>query len=181
MPVLKPPPRFISMLAAYCMLTACVVIPQPRDVIQLSPVDGRLTLDGQPLAGVPLTMNSLHNNVACAEPIARVVTGENGAFAFDEITAREFWRRIILAPSSPTYSMTLCMEGDNGPMPIFAENIWATLPVTLTLHCDLGADEGTDQACEVTDWTGYNFLGRSSAQRGEYRAPARLPRDVHRE
>jgi len=177
----KQPLGLGGVLSACCALTACVVIPQPRDVIQLTPVDGRLTLDGQALAGVPLTMNSLHNSAACDEPIARVVTDENGAFAFDEITAREFWRRIILAPSSPTYSMTLCMEGDNGPMPIFAENIWATLPVTLTLHCDLGADEGTDQACEVTDWTGYNFLGRSSAQRGEYRAPARLPRDVHRE
>jgi len=173
--------RLGGVLAACCALTACVVIPQPREVIQLSPVDGRLTLDGQPLAGVPLTMNSLHNTAACDEPIARVVTDENGAFAYDEITAREFWRTIILAPSSPSYSMTLCVEGDSGPMPIFAENIWATLPVTLTLHCDLGADEGTDQACEVTDWTGYNFLGRSGAQRGEYRAPARPPSDVHRE
>ena len=181
MRTLKRSLRFCGALAACCALTACVVIPQPRDVIQLSPVDGRLALDGQPLAGVPLTMNSLHNTADCDEPIARVVTDENGAFAFEEIASREFWRTVILAPSSPTYSMTLCMEGEDGPTPIFAESIWATLPVTLTLHCDLGADEGTHQACEVTNWTGYNFLSRSGAQYREYREPAQPPSDVYRE
>ena len=173
--------RFCGALAVYCGLTACVVIPQPRDVIQLSPVDGRLTLDGRPLAGVPLTMNSLHDTADCDEPIAQVITDENGAFAFEEITAREFWRTVILAPSSPTYSMTLCMEDGTGATPIFAESIWATLPVTLTLHCDLGADAAADQACEVTDWTGYNFLSRSGEHRSEYREPDRPPGDVYRE
>ncbi len=162
-------------------LSACVVIPQPRDVIQLSPVDGRLVQDGRALAGVPLTMNSLHNTAPCAEPIARVVTGANGEFAFDEITARKTWRVVVLAPSSPTYSMTLCMDGAAGPTPIFAESIWATLPITLTLHCDLGAAAGTDQACEVTDWTGYNYLSRAGEQRSAYREPAAPPSDVARE
>jgi len=181
MPRVEQPLRVGGMLAACCTLAACVVIPQPRDVIQLSPVDGRLTLDGQALAGVPLTMNSLHNSAACDEPIARVITDENGTFAFDEITSREFWRIVILAPSSPTYSMTLCMEDGKGTTPIFAESIWATLPVTLTLYCDLATEAGADQACEVTDWTGYNFLSRSGEHRSEYRAPARPPSDVYRE
>ncbi len=150
-------------------------------MIQLSPVDGRLTRDGQPVAGLALTMNSLHDTGPCTDPIARVVTGENGEFAFDELTSRKTWRVVVLAPSSPTYSMTLCMEDENGPTPIFAESIWATLPVTLTLHCDLGANEGADQACEVTDWTGYNYLSRSGENSGKYREPAQPPSDVYRE
>lgn len=162
----------VGILLAACVgLTACVMIPQPRDVIQLSHVNGRLTRDGHPLAGVPLTMNSLHNTAPCEEPIARVVTDGNGEFAFGEITSREFWRTVILAPSSPTYSMTLCMEGDSGPTPIFAESIWATLPVTLALHCDVGPDEGAGQACGVADWTGYNYLSGSGDRHREYREP----------
>lgn len=171
-------PRVGALLAAGLGLAGCVVIPQPRDVIQLSPVEGRLVQDGRPLAGVPLTMNSLHDNSPCERPIARVVTGPDGEFAFDEVTARKTWRVVVLAPSSPTYSMTLCMDGDAGPTPIFAESIWATLPVTLALHCDLGATEGADQACEVTDWTGYNYLSRGGEDYGEYREPAQLPSDV---
>lgn len=169
------------LLAAGVGLVGCVVVPQPRDVIQLSPVDGRVTRDGSPVAGLALTMNSLHDTAPCERPIARVVTGENGEFEFEEVTSRETWRVVVLAPSSPTYSMTLCMEGIAGPTPIFAESIWATLPVTLTLHCDLGAAEGADQACEVTDWTGYNYLDRSGDHRGEYREPAQPPSDVARE
>jgi hypothetical protein len=170
-----------GVLLACFALSACLVIPQPRDVIQLSRVDGQVTSGGQPLAGLPLTMNSLHNPAACDDPIARVVTGANGEFAFDEITARKTWRVVVLAPSSPTYSMTLCMQGGNGLTPIFAETIWATLPVTLSLHCDVDGAEGTNQACEVDDWTGYNFLSRSDEQRGEYREPAVPPTAVHRE
>lgn len=173
--------RTCGVLSGCCALAACLVVPQPRDVIQLSAVDGHITSDGRPLAGVPLTMNSLHNTAACDEPIARVVTDENGTFAFDQITSRQFWRTVILAPSSPTYSMTLCMEDGNGPTPIFAETIWATLPITLTLRCDVDAAEGTEQACQVDDWTGYNFLSRSDAHRSEYREPAAPPSDVHRE
>lgn len=172
----------IGVLLAACVgLGACVVIPQPRDVIQLSPVDGRVTRDGNPVAGLALTMNSLHDATSCADPIARVVTGPDGAFAFEEITSRETWRVVVLAPSSPTYSMTLCAEGESGLTPIFSERIWATLPVTLTLHCDLGAAEGAGQACEVTDWTGYNYLGGSGTGRGEYREPAHPPSDVARD
>lgn len=170
--------RRAGLLAACASLGACVVIPQPREVIQLSPVDGRLMQDGRPLAGVPLTMNSLHDTAPCAEPIARVVTGANGEFAFEEIAAPAFWRVVVLAPSSPTYSMTLCMDGAAGPTPIFAESIWATLPVTLTLHCDVGAAEGSDEACEVAGWTGYNYLSRSGEYRGQYREPVQPPRDV---
>ena len=173
--------RAAFLLAACAGLAGCVVIPQPRDVIQLSPVDGRITRDGEPLAGVPLTMNSLHETAPCDEPIARVVTDANGAFAFAEITTRKTWRTVVLAPSSPTFAMTLCMETDAGPMPIFAERIWATLPITLTLHCDLGTAAGARETCEVSDWTGYNFLSRSDAHYGDYREPAGPPSDAARE
>ena len=173
--------RIRVLLAACAGLGACVVIPQPREVIQLSPVDGRVTRDSQPVAGLVLTMNALHNTAPCTDPIARASTDENGEFAFAEITAPAYWRVVVLAPSSPTFSMTLCMEGDHGPAPIFAASIWATLPATLTLHCDLGAGKGADHACEVADWTGYNYLSRSGAQRGEYREPALPPSDAYRE
>lgn len=166
------------MLSGCCALAACLVIPQPRDVILLSRVDGRLTSGGQPVAGLALTMNSLHNPAACDDPIARVVTGTDGEFAFDEITTRKSWRVVVLAPSSPTYYMTLCMEDGNDPTPIFAESIWATLPVTLSLHCDLGPGQGAVPACGVTDWTGYNYLSGSGERYREYREPLSPPGDV---
>lgn len=150
--------RVCAMLAACTALTACVVVPHPRDVVQLARVEGRISSARQPVAGVRLTMNSVWNLDPCEEPIASVRTGEDGAFAFDEITTRAFWRLVVLAPSSPTYSMTLCMEDDSGMTPIFDRRIWATLPLALSLQCDLPKRDDRDDSCEVVDWTGYNFI-----------------------
>ena len=46
---------------------------------------------------------------------------------------------------------------------------------------DPAGHPGAEQTCEVTDWTGYNFLSRSGKHRGEYREPARPPSDVYQE
>jgi hypothetical protein len=39
--------------------------------------------------------------------------------------------------SAPAYYMTLCLEDEDSPAPIFDQQTWASLPITLSLHCDL--------------------------------------------
>ena len=152
-------------LSVACLAVAgCVTYPHPHDVVELSPVSGTLRLDGEPLAGRTVTMNSVWNADPCGEPIAEVTTDANGRFRFDEITSRRFFRTVILAPSSPTYSMTVCSIEETGPVTIFTTSIWARLPRHLELGCDLGVKTAEGDHCDVADWTGWNFMRRAELQ-----------------
>lgn len=149
-------------MAVLCTsLAGCITYPHPHDVVDLSPVSGTLRLNGEPLGGQKLTMNSLWNYEPCAEPISETTTDEHGRFQFDEITSRRFFRTVILAPSSPTYSMTVCADGGSGPDPIFATLIWATLPRHLELDCELSVKTAASDHCNVADWAGWNFMRRA--------------------
>jgi len=149
---------------AFAVVAGCVTYPHPHDVVELSPVSGTLRDDGEPVTGRRVTMNSVWNTEPCAEAIAEATTDEQGRFHFDEITSRHLFRTVILAPSSPTYSMTVCSVGEAGAVPIFATSIWAVLPRHLELGCDLGVKNAAGDHCEVEDWTGYNFLRRADLE-----------------
>lgn len=152
-------------IAVACLSTAgCVTYPHPHDVVELSPVSGTLRLDGEPVAGRRLSMNSLWNREPCAEPIAETTTDAQGRFRFDEITSRHLFRTVILAPSSPTYYMTVCSLDETAPVPIFTTSIWARLPRHLELGCDLGVKTAEGDYCDVADWTGWNFMRRADLE-----------------
>lgn len=145
-------------------ITGCITYPHPHDVVELSPVSGTLHLDGESLAGRRLSMNSLWNREPCSTPIAETTTDEYGRFHFSEITSRRHFRTVILAPSSPTYFMTVCSEEEPGAVPIFTTSIWASLPRHLELSCDLDRQNAEGDYCSVADWTGYNFLRRAELE-----------------
>lgn len=157
--------RWASIILAPLLLTGCVVIPQPHTRVELSRVEGRLTQEGQPVPGVRLSMNSLNDFEPCSDPIAFATTDDAGRFVFQEISDRKVFRLVVLAPSSPTYSMSICRLDEGASEPIFTETIWAALPASLTLECDRSAAGDT---CQISDWVGYNFTS-SSDPRGECR------------
>jgi hypothetical protein len=70
----------------------------------------------------------------------------------------------FLAPSSPTYYMTVCSLAETGPVPIFTMSIWARLPRHLELGCDLGVKTAAGDYCDVADWTGWNFMRRADLE-----------------
>lgn len=145
-------------------LAGCITYPLPHDVVELSPVSGTIRLDGEPVAGRRLSMNSLWNREPCSAPIAETTTDEHGRFHFDEITSRHYFRTVILAPSSPTYFMTVCSQGESEAVPVFTTSIWASLPRHLELSCDLDRQNAEGDYCSVADWTGYNFLRRAELE-----------------
>lgn len=154
--------RRLTLLVIFCMsLAGCITYPHPHDVVDLSPVIGKMHLNGDPVSGRVLTMNSLWNHELCADPVAEAVTDADGRFQFNEITSRHFFRTVILAPSSPTYSMTVCSDEGSGSEPIFATLIWATLPRHLELDCDLSVKTTASDYCSVADWAGWNFMHRA--------------------
>jgi hypothetical protein len=140
------------------VLSGCVVIPQPHDVVRLSKVTGSVSRQGQPVENLTLTMNALDNRSTCEDPIAVTTTDADGRFVFEEITQRRFWRVVILAPSSPTYYLGLCTGGPEGRVPLIERRIWATLPRQLALECDLQRHREEQESCSVAGWTGYNFI-----------------------
>lgn len=150
--------RPVLVVGMATLLTSCLTYPHPRDQVVLSPVSGVLLNDGRPWSGQLLSMNRLsdHKEDMCAEPIAEASTDETGRFEFKEVREARFLRTVILAPSSPTYRMTLCHRQAGTRDVIFDETIWATLPRHLELSCS-SMPTGTT-LCEVKDWSGYNFI-----------------------
>ena len=150
--------RNLFVLSAISLLTSCLTYPHPRDEVVLSPVSDVLLNDGRLWSGQLLSMNRLsdHKEDMCAEPIAEASTDETGRFEFKEVREARFLRTVILAPSSPTYRMTLCHRKAGTVDVIVDATIWATLPRHLELSCS-SMTTGTT-LCEVQDWSGYNFI-----------------------
>ena len=148
----------LSSLPAVVLLSGCVVIPQPHDVVDLPRVTGTVRSLGAPVAGAVLTMNAMDNPSACDEPVARASTGPDGAFAFDEVSHRALWRLVVLAPSSPTHSMTLCIVDGDTARPLFAREIWASLPLHLEVDCELSTPSSDGEPCRISDWSGFNYI-----------------------
>lgn len=155
----------VTLLAA--VLGGCITYPQPHEVVEVSPVHGVLQLGGEPLPGKRLSMNSAWNAEPCADAVAEVITDEQGRFRFDERTRRRLFRTVILAPSSPTYSLTVCLQQEGGAVPLFHTQVWAALPRELELQCELSVENTERDYCRVVDWKGFNFTDRQSL-RPEY-------------
>lgn len=160
--------RIITLSLIGMTLPSCILVPQPHDLIGLSRVEGVLFAGDTPAANMALTMNALSNHTTCDNPIAGAKTDARGFFVFPEIKARKTWRMVTLAPSSPTYSMTICLHHQGKVAPIFHQQIWAAPPTQLVLECVQSDALVHSSMCQISNWSGYNYL-RGSEDYGQCR------------
>lgn len=146
----------LLLLLSVSTLAGCLVYPSKHEYPTEFGVTGLVLRDGQPVQGVQLTANSLYERSACEQPTQVVTTGDDGRFSFKSRTETARFKVVPLAPSAPTYFLSVCTNDDE-PLPVYVAEIWAILPDAIDLRCDLSTQLDGENVCSATI-TGRNHI-----------------------
>ena len=142
--VLRAAGVWLASLAA----AGCFVVVEPGEVVETPSVSGTLRDGGAALPAVELRIASVHGG-GCESPAISTRTGDDGTFAFPETRTQRTFEVVPLAPSTPAYTVQVCVDRGAGPEPVYLETFRGWLPLQVSLDCDLARSSPGRQACEA--------------------------------
>lgn len=136
-------------LATTLALSACLVLPgRERSPVQ-PVVDGRLHRSGQPVMDYGVAVHFTTRAARCEAATDSARTDGNGSFSIAPGLDTPGVRVVPLAPSSPTFSIAVCLAGHDEDVLLFTQSYYGAPPARITVHCDLGLP--ASQRCTVTE------------------------------
>lgn len=136
-------------LLAVLATGGCFVVFSPGEVVETPSVSGTLRADGKALPAVELRLASVHGRGDCQEAAVVTRTAADGTFAFEPTRARRSFEVVPLAPSTPAYTVQVCVDRGAGAESLYRQTFTGSLPLHLSLDCDLGRPARDQQACEA--------------------------------
>ncbi len=97
-----------------------------------------------------LWVSPVYAHGACEDLRLSTRTDSDGAFGFAETREHRAVEFVPLAPSTPAYTVQICVDAEAGPEPLYRETFRGALPRLVTLDCDLLPAAGTPPACTAT-------------------------------
>ena len=144
-------------LLASLAAAGCFVVIDPEKVVETPSVSGTLRDGGEAQPGVELWIASVHAG-DCESPAFSTRAGEDGTFEFPETRTQRTFEVVPLAPSTPAYTLLVCMARGDGTRPLYLETFPGWMPLHVSLDCDLGRVSPDRQACEAV-YVGRQALG----------------------
>jgi len=147
--------RTAGVLLASLAAAGCFVVIDRKEVVETPSVSGTLRDGGEAQPGVELWIASVHGG-GCESSALPTRTGEDGTFEFPETRRQRTFEVVPLAPSTPAYTVQICMARGDGTQPLYLETFPGWMPLHVSLDCDLGRVSPHRQACEAV------YVGRQA-------------------
>ena len=151
-PVLRAAGVLLASLAA----AGCFVVIDPGEVMETPSVSGTLRSDGAAFPDAELWIASVHGGGGCESLAFPTRTGGDGTFAFPETTTQRTFEVVPLAPSTPAYTVQVCIDRGAGPESLYFRTFPGSMPVHVSLDCDLGWISDDRPVCDAV------FAGRQT-------------------
>ena len=147
----------LAVSTALC-LSGCLVLPGGDKSPVPVTISGTLLDQGEPVRGAIVRSAFGTRPVACEKAKGgQTVTGSDGAFSLAPEFSRSAWRVVPLAPSSPTFFVSLCLGAGEAEREIFTGQYYGSPPSRIEIRCELTS---TGQACLANE----GDLARLNAQ-----------------
>jgi len=139
-----------ALLLACLASAGCFVVFDPGERVETPSISGTLRAEGAALPSVEVWVTPVQGAADCGSPGSSTRTGVDGTFQLAETRVARNFEVVPLAPSTPRYTVRVCMDRGVGPEPLFTQTFMGTLPLQVSLDCDLDRVPGNDQACDAT-------------------------------
>lgn len=139
-----------TLLLACLASAGCFVVFDPGERVETPSVSGTLRAEGAALPSVEVWVTSVQDSGDCGSPGASTRTGDDGTFQLAESRVKRNFEVVPLAPSTPRYTVRVCMDRGVGPEPLFTQTFMGALPLHVSLDCDLDRVPGDGPACDAT-------------------------------
>ena len=135
-------------LSSLILLSGCLVIPGSEQSPTNPIVEGVILESGQPVAGRGVSVIFSTRQTACQQSESIATTDHNGQFRTTPELERSGVRVLTFAPSSPTFFVSVCVEGASGSMRLFDGRYRGAPPTSIALVCDLVRQRREQEPCE---------------------------------
>lgn len=167
---LYPGQRFTAVLLLPLAASGCLLVPGVERSSVQPMVEGVIEYSGEPMRDRQVFVRFATRRLDCASSINSTRTDVNGRFAITPHFEGRKYRMMTLAPSSPTYFITVCLADSIDQNPLFVQSYYGAPPPVISLQCAIDKSAVEIAQCSVATPQTSQGLQRNSGliRQGSY-------------